>query len=86
MNAEFAALMRVHGRAVFRAARAVLPDDAAAEAACEAAWLRAYRSIGSCCGEAKLSTWLLRIAIDEARKLRRRIEQARLSSPHSLEA
>lgn len=76
MNAEFAALMRLYGRAVFRAARAILRDDAAAEDACQEAWLRAYRSIDSYRGEAKLSTWLMRIAINEALQLRRRRQPA----------
>lgn len=75
MSAEFATLMRLHGRALFRAARAILRDDAAAEDACQEAWLRAYRSIGSYRGEAKLSTWLMRIAINEALQLRRRMQR-----------
>ena len=74
--AELAALMRLHGRALYRAARAILRDDAAAEDACQEAWLRAYRSIDSYRGEAKLSTWLMRIAINEALMLRRRMPHA----------
>jgi RNA polymerase sigma-70 factor (ECF subfamily) len=73
--AELAALMRLHGRALYRAARAILRDDAAAEDACQEAWLRAYRSIDSYRGEAKLSTWLMRIAINEALMLRRRMQR-----------
>jgi len=76
--AELAALMRLHGRALYRAARAILRDDAAAEDACQEAWLRAYRSIDSYRGEAKLSTWLMRIAINEALALRRRRQAAAL--------
>jgi RNA polymerase sigma-70 factor (ECF subfamily) len=72
MNAEFAELMRLHGRALYRAARAILRDDAAAEDACQEAWLHAYRSIDRYRGEAKLSTWLMRIAINEALMLHRR--------------
>jgi RNA polymerase sigma-70 factor (ECF subfamily) len=73
--AELAALLRLHGRALFRAARAIVRDDAAAEEACQEAWLRAYRSIDSYRGEAKLSTWLMRIAINEALLLRRRMQR-----------
>ena len=73
--AELAALMRLHGRALYRAARAILRDNAAAEDACQEAWLRAYRSIDSYRGEAKLSTWLMRIAINEALMLRRRMQR-----------
>jgi RNA polymerase sigma-70 factor (ECF subfamily) len=73
--AELAALMRLHGRSLYRAARAILHDDAAAEDACQEAWLRAYRSIDSYRGEAKLSTWLMRIAINEALLSRRRLQR-----------
>ena len=84
MNAvELAALMRLHGRALYRAARAILRDNAAAEDACQEAWLRAYRSIDSYRGEAKLSTWLMRIAINEALALRRRRQAAALPAASS---
>ena len=73
--AELAALMRLHGRSLYRAARAILRDDAAAEDACQEAWLRAYRSIDGYRGEAKLSTWLMRIVINEALQSHRRMQR-----------
>jgi RNA polymerase sigma-70 factor (ECF subfamily) len=69
---SFQELMRAHNRMLFRAARAILRDDAEAEDALQEAWLRAYRSIGSFRGEAKLSSWLVRIVVNEALARRRK--------------
>jgi RNA polymerase sigma-70 factor (ECF subfamily) len=71
----FEQLMRQHNRRLFRAARAILRDDAEAEDALQEAYLRAYRSLGSFRGEAALSTWLTRIVVNEA--LARRRQQVR---------
>ncbi len=65
-------LMRLHNRTLFRTARAILRDDAEAEDAVQEAYLRAYRALGSFRGESKLSTWLVRIAANEALARRRR--------------
>ncbi|HEX4986609.1 MAG TPA: RNA polymerase sigma factor [Burkholderiales bacterium] len=59
-------LMRKHNRKLYRAARAVLRDDAEAEDALQVAYLRAFEALGSFRGEAKLSTWLTRIVVNEA--------------------
>jgi RNA polymerase sigma-70 factor (ECF subfamily) len=68
----FTQLMRRHNRTLFRTARAILRDDAAAEDALQEAWLRAYHAIDAFRGEAKLSTWLVRIVINEALARRRK--------------
>lgn len=68
----FEQLMRLHNRTLFRTARAILRDDAEAEDAVQEAYLRAYRSIGAFRGEAKLSTWLVRIVANEALARRRK--------------
>jgi RNA polymerase sigma-70 factor (ECF subfamily) len=62
----FVLLMRRHNRMLFRAARSILRDDAEAEDALQEGYLQAYRSIGKYRGEAKLSTWLTRIVVNEA--------------------
>jgi RNA polymerase sigma-70 factor, ECF subfamily len=71
-------LMRRHNQTMFRAARAILRDDAEAEDAVQDAYLRAFRAIGSFRADAKLSTWLTRIAVNESlqrlRKLKRSAE------------
>ena len=69
---EVEALMRRHNRMLFRAARAILKDDAEAEEAVQDAYLKAFRAMGEFRGEAKLSTWLVRIAVNEALMRRRK--------------
>ncbi len=60
----FKALMRRHNQTLFRTARSVLRNDVEAEDTVQEAYLLAYRSIGSYRGEAKLSTWLIRIVLN----------------------
>lgn len=69
----FQAIMRRHNRLVFRAARSILRSDAEAEDAVQEAYLKAWRALPSFRAEARLSTWLVRIAINEAlQRVRRR--------------
>jgi RNA polymerase sigma-70 factor, ECF subfamily len=65
-DAAFAAIMRRHNRLLFRSARSILRSDAEAEDALQDAYLRAWRSLASFRAEARLSTWLTRIVINEA--------------------
>jgi RNA polymerase sigma-70 factor (ECF subfamily) len=62
----FEELMRLHNRRLFRTARAILKSDADAEDAVQDAYIAAYRGIGSFRGDARLSTWLTRIVVNEA--------------------
>ena len=64
--AAFEIVMRRHNGALFRTARAILRDDADAEDALQDAYLAAYRHLGEFRGEARLSTWLTRIVINQA--------------------
>jgi RNA polymerase sigma-70 factor (ECF subfamily) len=66
------ALMRRHNRTLYRTARAILRDDGEAEDAVQEAYLQAYRSLDQFRGEAKLSTWLVRIVANQALMRRRR--------------
>ena len=65
-NAAFEAIMRRHNRLLFRTARSILKSDAEAEDALQDAYLRAWRALASFRAESKLSTWLVRIVINEA--------------------
>ena len=56
---------------LFRAAWAVLRDSAEAEDAVQSAYLKAFAAIDAFEGRSKLSTWLTRIVINEARVRRR---------------
>lgn len=73
--AAFEALMRRYNRRLYRTARAILKDDAAAEDALQEGYMAAYRHIGDFRGEAQLGTWLTRIVVNQAlqalRKTRR---------------
>jgi RNA polymerase sigma-70 factor (ECF subfamily) len=65
-QSAFEQLMRRHNTALFRAARAILRDDADAEDVLQEAYLSAYRHLGEFRGDARLSTWLTRIVINQA--------------------
>ncbi len=73
---RFEVLMRRHNQRLFRAARAILRDDAEAEDAVQQAYVAAYVKIDQFRGESRFSTWLTRIAVHEA--LRRVRKQGRL--------
>jgi RNA polymerase sigma-70 factor (ECF subfamily) len=62
----FELLMRRHNQILYRTARSILKDDAEAEDAVQEAWLLAYRGMSGFRGDAKLSTWLVRIVVNEA--------------------
>lgn len=62
----FEAIMRRHNRLLFRTARSILKSDAEAEDALQEAYLRAWRALAAYRCESKLSTWLVRIVINEA--------------------
>jgi RNA polymerase sigma-70 factor (ECF subfamily) len=76
-RAAFVVLMRRYNQKLYRTARSILRDDAEAEDAVQEAYLIAYRSLGGFRGDATLSTWLVRIVVNEALgRLRRRKRDA----------
>lgn len=71
--AAFETIMRRHNRLLFRTARSILKNDDDTEDALQEAYLRAWRSFAGFRAEAKVSTWLVRIVVNEALgRLRRR--------------
>ncbi len=69
----FEAIMRRHNRLLFRTARSILRNDADAEDALQEAYLRAWSALAGFRADAKLSTWMVRIVVNEALgRLRRR--------------
>ena len=68
----FEILMRRHNQRLYRAARAILQDDAEAEDAVQQAYLNAYRHLDQFERRAQFSTWLTRIAVYEALARRKR--------------
>ena len=78
----FRVLMKRHNQMLYRAARCVLKNEAEAEDAVQEAYMQAYRAMGHFRGDAKLSTWLVRIVVNESitrlNKHARRAEVIRL--------
>jgi len=69
----FEILMRRHNQRLYRAARAILGDDAEAEQVMQDAHFQAYTHLAQFAEKAKYSTWLTKIAVHEAlSRLRRR--------------
>src|SRR5258708_36365085 len=62
----FRELMRKHNQTLYRTARAILRDDTEAEEAVQDAWIAAYRAMDTFRGDAKVSTWLVRIVVNES--------------------
>ena len=69
---SFYELVRPYERAVLVAARGLVKNDADAEDVAQEAVLKAFKGISHFRGEAKFSTWLIQITINEAKmKLRK---------------
>lgn len=62
----FRELVRPCEHAVFMAAKAILKDEADAEDAAQEAILKAFTNLAKFRGDSKFSTWLVRIATNEA--------------------
>jgi RNA polymerase sigma-70 factor (ECF subfamily) len=78
-------LIRPYERAVYMTAISILRDSAEAEDAAQEAMIKAYRALGSFRGDAKFSTWLTSITLNEARSRLRKSAKARLESLDSSE-
>lgn len=73
-------LIRPHERTVYLTAVSVLRDPAEAEDAAQEAMLKAYRGLASFRGDAKFSTWLVTITLNEARSRLRKAARNRVES------
>jgi RNA polymerase sigma-70 factor, ECF subfamily len=76
----FYELVRPYERRVYSAAFAILRNSADAEDAAQEAILKAFRHIKQFREEARFSTWLIQIAVNEAR-MRRRKNHADVMEP-----
>ena len=65
-TALYEILMRRHNQRLYRAARAILKDEAEAEDVMQDAYVRAFQNLCQFEGRAPFSAWLLRIAVNEA--------------------
>lgn len=62
----FELLMRRHNQRLYRTVRAILRSDEGCEDVMQQAYINAFRHLDGFQGEAQFSTWLTRIAINEA--------------------
>src|SRR5215831_18665690 len=65
-RAWFEVLLRRHNQRLYRVARAIVRSDAEAEDVVQGVWLSAYANLAQFESAARFSTWLTRIAINEA--------------------
>jgi len=76
----FYELIRPYERRVYSAALAILRNAADAEDAAQEAMLKAFKHIRQFRAEARFSTWLIQITVNEAR-MRKRKEHAHMIEP-----
>lgn len=70
--AAFELLMRRYNQRLFRVARGIVADDHEAEDVVQETYVRAYERLSQFEGRAQFSTWLTRIAVNEAITRRRK--------------
>jgi RNA polymerase sigma-70 factor, ECF subfamily len=68
-------VMRRYNQRLYRVARSIVQDDAAAEDVLQLAYIQAFTHLSQFAGRSQLSTWLTRIAVREAIRHRRKAEQ-----------
>lgn len=64
----FEILMRRHNQRIYRAVRSILRDDSECEDVMQDTYVSAFAHLSQFAGRAKFSTWLTRIAVNEAIK------------------
>lgn len=75
----FVALMRRNNQLLYRTARSIIQDDVEAEDVVQDAYLLAHRALSGFRGDAKFSTWMVRIVCNEAiAHLRKRTRRAQV--------
>jgi RNA polymerase sigma-70 factor (ECF subfamily) len=73
-------LIRPYELSVYRAALSLMKNKSDAEDVAQEAFLKALRSLDEFRGEAKFSTWLISITVNEARSRLRRQSKLRMES------
>jgi RNA polymerase sigma-70 factor (ECF subfamily) len=82
-RAEYARLVEAYSGTIYRLALKLLNNTQDAEDILQETFLKAYRHLGSFDGRSKLSTWLYRIATNEALMLirKRKAEEVSINEP-----
>jgi RNA polymerase sigma-70 factor (ECF subfamily) len=65
-EAAIRSIMQSNNRRLYRIARGILRNDSEAENVVQETYVRAFTNLGSFRGDSSLSTWLARIAMNEA--------------------
>ena len=73
-------LIRPHERSVYAMALSLLHNEADAEDAAQEAFLKAFHNLANFRGEAKFSTWLISITLNEARSRLRSKKNIKMES------
>lgn len=82
----FRTIMKLNNQRLYRLARGIVRNDAEAEDVVQEAYLQAFAHLDGFRGQASLSTWLSRIAINEALgRLRKRRRAASMANDLSVE-
>ncbi len=74
-TALYEVIMRRYNQRLYRVARAILHNDAEAEDVMQDAYVRAYTHLGQFAARSPFSSWLTRIAVNEALARRRSTKQ-----------
>jgi RNA polymerase sigma-70 factor (ECF subfamily) len=77
---EFHDLIRPHERSVYVMALSLLQNEADAEDAAQEAFLKAFRNLANFRGDARFSTWLISITLNEARSRLRSRKNVKIES------
>lgn len=77
---QFHTLIRPYERSVYVMALSMLRQEPDAEDAAQEAFLKAFRNLGKFRADSKFSTWLISIALNEARSRLRQRKNAKLDS------
>lgn len=81
----FEVIMRRYNQRLFRIQRSYIKDDHTTRDALQTTYIQAYKHLNQFKGEAKFSTWLTRIAINEALKcVNKRKRYIRLHKPEAV--
>src|SRR4051812_37195117 len=81
-RALFEVLMRRHNQRVYRAARAIVKDENEVEDVMQQAYINAYTHLHQFEDRSQFSTWLTRIALNEALGRRKKIQIAESRMQH----
>lgn len=81
-HALFEILMRRHNQRIYRAARAVVKDEAEVEDVMQQAYINAFMHLHQFEDRSEFSTWLTRIALNEAFARRQKMQRAESLAIH----